>query len=395
MSYLLAETGGLLLASMILGCALGYLVGTLRGSSADGSQSYSLAPAGQKSAMADDDRMTYEDNVRRARAEIVRLEKQNNRLNSALEAARAMPAPVAVAAGGDATWDRASTTSDHDHRLVDLESELARRDTELAQRDADLERLHERNEEVEEALTVRDHEIEELEDSVRVMHQRVTDAEASSSMVQGAETPMAITGSADHGDHGDAAQLRTELEQARTRLIRLDERQLELDQMVSRLRGPAARAERLEAETARLRDRLRLRETRLRELEGGLPTPSAAGGRASAIRPLAGRRSGKQVRSSGPDATVARRQPASSPAERARNVAELTSIEGIGPVLARMLDQRGVSSLADLAQLSDADVANLEAQLPEFATRIRRDRWVEQAQHTLSKRNIRASSRKG
>jgi predicted flap endonuclease-1-like 5' DNA nuclease len=58
---------------------------------------------------------------------------------------------------------------------------------------------------------------------------------------------------------------------------------------------------------------------------------------------------------------------------------ELLQVRGIGPKYARALSALGVSSLAQLAALSDADVSRIEQQLRIKNGRIQRERWLEQA----------------
>ena len=66
---------------------------------------------------------------------------------------------------------------------------------------------------------------------------------------------------------------------------------------------------------------------------------------------------------------------------------DLTAIAGIGPALARRLNDAGVNSYADIASWSEADIQHIEEDVlgGRFAGRIQRDDWVGQAQ-TLSVR---------
>ncbi|MBN8806719.1 MAG: hypothetical protein J0I47_00555 [Sphingomonas sp.] len=57
----------------------------------------------------------------------------------------------------------------------------------------------------------------------------------------------------------------------------------------------------------------------------------------------------------------------------------LTTIKGLGPKVAALLAERGVTRVDQLAALSDADAAALDAQLGTFAGRMTRDRWLDQA----------------
>lgn len=56
----------------------------------------------------------------------------------------------------------------------------------------------------------------------------------------------------------------------------------------------------------------------------------------------------------------------------------LQAIRGIGPALARQLEQHGYHTLEDIAGMSSEDIDALDQKL-KFPGRIRRDRWVEQA----------------
>lgn len=58
---------------------------------------------------------------------------------------------------------------------------------------------------------------------------------------------------------------------------------------------------------------------------------------------------------------------------------DLRRIKGVGPKLAVLLQSLGVTSYAQIAAWSDADIDSIDAQLGTFAGRIRRDSWVEQA----------------
>ncbi|MBW8755286.1 MAG: hypothetical protein JF595_14270 [Sphingomonadales bacterium] len=58
---------------------------------------------------------------------------------------------------------------------------------------------------------------------------------------------------------------------------------------------------------------------------------------------------------------------------------DLRRIKGVGPKLAALLQSLGVTSYAQIAAWTDADIDRIDAQLGTFAGRIRRDSWVEQA----------------
>jgi predicted flap endonuclease-1-like 5' DNA nuclease len=58
---------------------------------------------------------------------------------------------------------------------------------------------------------------------------------------------------------------------------------------------------------------------------------------------------------------------------------DLKLIVGIGPVLERMLQQLGIATYRQIARWTEHDIDEMDARLPEFPGRIRRDAWVTQA----------------
>lgn len=64
-------------------------------------------------------------------------------------------------------------------------------------------------------------------------------------------------------------------------------------------------------------------------------------------------------------------------------VDDLKRIVGIGPIVERMLNRLGVYELRQIAAWTDEDAEFFDAQLGEFAGRIERDHWVEQARALL------------
>jgi predicted flap endonuclease-1-like 5' DNA nuclease len=58
---------------------------------------------------------------------------------------------------------------------------------------------------------------------------------------------------------------------------------------------------------------------------------------------------------------------------------DLARIKGVGPKLKARLAELGVSSFAQIAAWSEADIAAVDAQLGTFAGRCTRDQWVAQA----------------
>ncbi|WP_225008956.1 MULTISPECIES: hypothetical protein [Novosphingobium] len=59
---------------------------------------------------------------------------------------------------------------------------------------------------------------------------------------------------------------------------------------------------------------------------------------------------------------------------------DLSRIKGVGPKLNARLKELGVTTYAQIAAWSEADMAAIDAQLGSFAGRPKRDSWVEQAQ---------------
>ncbi|GAB5350105.1 hypothetical protein [Alteriqipengyuania sp. 357] len=58
---------------------------------------------------------------------------------------------------------------------------------------------------------------------------------------------------------------------------------------------------------------------------------------------------------------------------------DLTRLKGVGPKLAAQLHTLGVTSFAQIAAWSEADIDRIDGQLGRFQGRIRRDNWIEQA----------------
>jgi predicted flap endonuclease-1-like 5' DNA nuclease len=62
----------------------------------------------------------------------------------------------------------------------------------------------------------------------------------------------------------------------------------------------------------------------------------------------------------------------------------VTAIKGIGPVIAGILASHGITSIDEIAALSDGDIDRLGASMPVYPDRIRGDNWVRQAQSLLA-----------
>ena len=63
---------------------------------------------------------------------------------------------------------------------------------------------------------------------------------------------------------------------------------------------------------------------------------------------------------------------------------DLKQISGIGPSLEKKLNAAGITTFKQMAELTDADVADLEEKIIRFSGRIKREQWVEQAKKLVS-----------
>lgn len=71
--------------------------------------------------------------------------------------------------------------------------------------------------------------------------------------------------------------------------------------------------------------------------------------------------------------------PVAAPAPAA-SADDLTRIKGLGPKIAALLNELGVTSYAQIAAWSAEDAAAIDAKLGRFSGRISRDQWIAQAQ---------------
>jgi predicted flap endonuclease-1-like 5' DNA nuclease len=71
--------------------------------------------------------------------------------------------------------------------------------------------------------------------------------------------------------------------------------------------------------------------------------------------------------------------PAAKPAPPTASADDLTRIKGLGPKIAALLGELGITSFAHIAAWTDDDVARIDDQLGRFKGRITRDQWVVQA----------------
>ncbi|MEP3421817.1 MAG: hypothetical protein ABJN35_08800 [Erythrobacter sp.] len=74
---------------------------------------------------------------------------------------------------------------------------------------------------------------------------------------------------------------------------------------------------------------------------------------------------------------------------------DLRMIKGVGPKLVTLLAEQGVTSFAQIAAWTDADIERVDATLGRFAGRITRDQWVAQAKLLTSGEETAFSSKFG
>lgn len=72
-------------------------------------------------------------------------------------------------------------------------------------------------------------------------------------------------------------------------------------------------------------------------------------------------------------------EPTAAPAPPASGIDDLKRIKGLGPKLVGLLNEQGITTFAQIAAWTDADVERVDASLGRFQGRITRDKWVEQA----------------
>lgn len=78
-------------------------------------------------------------------------------------------------------------------------------------------------------------------------------------------------------------------------------------------------------------------------------------------------------------APVPVRAPAPATVQTSAAADDITRIKGVGPKLVALLGELGVTSYAQIAAWSDADVERIDAELGRFKGRITRDQWIAQA----------------
>jgi predicted flap endonuclease-1-like 5' DNA nuclease len=123
------------------------------------------------------------------------------------------------------------------------------------------------------------------------------------------------------------------------------------------------------------------------EPEPVAPTPEPVAKPVPTPKPVADAPAESAAPPSPPEPVAAPPAPSPSPSPTvtpapAANVAgalALTTIKGLGPKVAAMLAERGITRVDQLAALSPDDASALDLQLGAFTGRMERDRWIEQA----------------
>jgi predicted flap endonuclease-1-like 5' DNA nuclease len=82
-----------------------------------------------------------------------------------------------------------------------------------------------------------------------------------------------------------------------------------------------------------------------------------------------------------PPAPAAKAPAAAEPAATAApgTPDDLLRLKGVGPKIAAILHEQGVTRFTQIAAWSDADIAAIDARLGNFSGRPKRDNWVDQA----------------
>jgi predicted flap endonuclease-1-like 5' DNA nuclease len=73
-----------------------------------------------------------------------------------------------------------------------------------------------------------------------------------------------------------------------------------------------------------------------------------------------------------------------SPSDSTQPDDDLKQIAGVGAGLEKKLKAAGITTLRQIAELSDADIADLEERIIRFSGRIKREEWVDQARKLIS-----------
>lgn len=100
------------------------------------------------------------------------------------------------------------------------------------------------------------------------------------------------------------------------------------------------------------------------------------------VKPSPPRKAKAGVETSATSTAAKRATKSARKVKAADSAADLKRISGIGPKLEKILKEKGVASLSDIAAWTEADVVRFDREL-QFEGRIARDGWVGQAQALL------------
>ena len=127
----------------------------------------------------------------------------------------------------------------------------------------------------------------------------------------------------------------------------------------------------VEPELRSLRNALRAERERNARLvrRSSLGGPDRPGGDSEEVRRLRAR--------------IAELEAASSPEPQTVDENDVTAIKGIGPKIAEILAGLGITTLQQIARLTEADLDRIGEHLPVYGDRAKDDRWVEQARELL------------
>ena len=256
--------------------------------------------------------------------------------------------------------------------------------------EAESDALHDRDTEEAETLRARIVELEALIPAVRERDNRLAQAEQrialleplrsavderSAQLGQAAaraaalsERAVTLEGESRRLRDQHAAEIAALRRESETRAANFASRISEAEKRVSEA---AQRAATLDTESRGLRTRVAELEAREPEVvervvekivERVVEVPAPAAAEASAPLP--------------PTEPLPRKRPAKP---RTRPKDDLELINGVGPMLAKLLNRRGVTQFRQVARWDAKDIASFEAAMPNFKGRVRREGWIRSA----------------
>lgn len=158
----------------------------------------------------------------------------------------------------------------------------------------------------------------------------------------------------------------------------------ELDELRRNLDGVRGERDRLKAETSRLSGELEACGSARTDLERQLTQAKAKPSAAALVSASAATASGAPKKPSAPVAAKPAKAKAAgsgsvkAKAKKSPGKDNLRRLIGVGPVNERRLNEHGVTTFAQIAAWTAANVKSVEEYL-QFDGRIERERWVEQA----------------